>query len=52
MNNFQTYCYSNPEQRKKLVEIVEFTASILMKSFWMIFSSQTANAISASKQKE
>jgi hypothetical protein len=26
MNQFETYCYSNPEHRKKLQEIVEFTA--------------------------
>jgi hypothetical protein len=25
-NNFQTFCYSNPEHRKKIKEIVEFTA--------------------------
>ncbi len=25
-NQFETYCYSNPEQRKKLQEVVEFTA--------------------------
>jgi len=25
-NNFQTFCYSNPEDRKKVKEIVEFTA--------------------------
>ncbi|MGB8492759.1 MAG: hypothetical protein WCE64_17020 [Bacteroidales bacterium] len=25
-NNFQTFCYSNPEQRKKVQEIVEYTA--------------------------
>jgi hypothetical protein len=28
MNRFQTYCYSDPEQRKKLTEIVEFTAGL------------------------
>jgi hypothetical protein len=28
MNRFQTYCYSNPEHRKKLKEIVEFTAGL------------------------
>ncbi len=27
-NNFETYCYSNPEHRKKLKEIVEFTAGL------------------------
>jgi hypothetical protein len=26
MNQFETYCYSNPEHRQKLKEIVEFTA--------------------------
>ncbi len=26
MNQFQTYCYSDPEQRKKLQQVVEFTA--------------------------
>ncbi|MDZ7346332.1 MAG: hypothetical protein ONA69_05990, partial [candidate division KSB1 bacterium] len=26
MNRFQTYCYTNPEHRRKLREIVEFTA--------------------------
>ncbi|MDZ7371145.1 MAG: hypothetical protein ONB12_08245 [candidate division KSB1 bacterium] len=26
MNRFQTYCYTNPENRRKLREIVEFTA--------------------------
>lgn len=25
-NNFQTFCYSNPEDRKKIKEVVEFTA--------------------------
>lgn len=25
-NNFETFCYSNPEHRKKIKEIVEFTA--------------------------
>ena len=25
-NNFQTFCYTNPEHRKKIKEIVEFTA--------------------------
>jgi hypothetical protein len=25
-NRFQTYCYTNPEQRQKLKEVVEFTA--------------------------
>lgn len=25
-NNFETYCYSNPEHRRKLKEVVEFTA--------------------------
>ena len=25
-NQFETYCYSNPEHRKKLQEVVEFTA--------------------------
>jgi hypothetical protein len=25
-NNFQTFCYSNPEQQKKIKEIAEFTA--------------------------
>jgi hypothetical protein len=28
MNRFQTYCYSNPEHRKKLKDIVEFTAGL------------------------
>jgi hypothetical protein len=28
MNRFQTYCYSNPEHRKKLKEVVEFTAGL------------------------
>ena len=28
MNRFQTYCYSNPEHRKKLKEIVEYTAGL------------------------
>ena len=28
MNRFQTYCYSNPEQRKKLKEVVEHTAGL------------------------
>lgn len=28
MNRFQTYCYSNPEHRKKLKEVVEYTASL------------------------
>jgi hypothetical protein len=28
MNRFQTYCYSNPEHRKKLKEIVEYTAGM------------------------
>jgi hypothetical protein len=27
-NNFETYCYSNPEHRKKLQGIVEFTAGL------------------------
>ncbi|MDM7995315.1 MAG: hypothetical protein QUT30_06485 [Acidobacteriota bacterium] len=27
-NRFQTYCYSNPEHRKKLKEVVEFTAGL------------------------
>ena len=27
-NRFETYCYSNPEHRKKLKEIVEFTAGL------------------------
>jgi hypothetical protein len=27
-NNFETYCYSNPEHRKKLREVVEFTAGL------------------------
>jgi hypothetical protein len=27
-NRFETYCYSNPEQRKKLKEVVEFTAGL------------------------
>ena len=27
-NRFETYCYSNPEHRKKLREIVEFTAGL------------------------
>jgi hypothetical protein len=27
-NNFETYCYSNPEHRKKLKEVVEFTAGL------------------------
>jgi hypothetical protein len=26
-NQFETYCYSNPEHRRKLQEVVEFTAS-------------------------
>lgn len=29
MNRFQTYCYSNPEHRKKLKEVVEYTASLV-----------------------
>ncbi len=28
MNRFQTFCYSNPEHRKKLKEIVEYTAGL------------------------
>ncbi len=28
MNRFQTYCYSNPEHRKKLKEVVEYTAGL------------------------
>jgi hypothetical protein len=28
MNHFQTYCYSNPEHRKKLKEVVEYTAGL------------------------
>ncbi len=28
MNRFQTYCYSNPEHRKKLREVVEYTAGL------------------------
>jgi hypothetical protein len=28
MNRFQTYCYSNPEHRKKLQEVIEFTAGL------------------------
>jgi hypothetical protein len=27
-NRFETYCYSNPEHRKKLREVVEFTAGL------------------------
>jgi hypothetical protein len=27
-NRFETYCYSNPEHRKKLKEVVEFTAGL------------------------
>jgi hypothetical protein len=27
-NRFQTYCYSNPEHRKKLKEVVEYTAGM------------------------
>lgn len=27
-NRFETYCYSNPEHRKKLTEVVEFTAGL------------------------
>ncbi len=28
MNRFQTYCYTNPEHRAKLKEVVEFTAGL------------------------
>jgi hypothetical protein len=28
MNRFQTFCYTNPEHRKKLKEIVEYTAGL------------------------
>ncbi len=28
MNRFQTFCYSNPEHRKKLKEVVEYTAGL------------------------
>jgi hypothetical protein len=28
MNRFETFCYTNPEHRKKLKEIVEFTAGL------------------------
>jgi hypothetical protein len=28
MNRFQTFCYTNPEHRKKLKEVVEFTAGL------------------------
>lgn len=28
MNRFQTYCYTDPEHRKKLKEVVEFTAAL------------------------
>lgn len=28
MNRFQTFCYTNPENRKKLKEVVEYTAGL------------------------
>ena len=28
MNNFETFCYTNPEHRKKLKEVVEYTAGM------------------------
>ena len=28
MNRFQTYCYTNPEHRQKLKEVVEYTAGL------------------------
>ncbi len=32
MNRFETFCYTNPEHRKKLKEVVEYTAGLFDES--------------------
>jgi hypothetical protein len=48
-NNFETFCFSNPEHRKKAKEIAEYNTrpNISMNSSSMIFSLQAANVIYA-----
>jgi len=46
-NNFETYCYTNPEHRQKAREIAEYTASILTSSFLTTSFTPAANATSA-----
>jgi hypothetical protein len=50
-NNFETYCYSNPEHRKKVRELPNTQPGILTNSFLMISFLQAASVICALRKK-
>ena len=53
-NNYETYCYTNPEHRKKLKEVVEFTArhfdEIILDDFFFT-SCKCENCVKAKGDK-
>jgi len=51
MDNFRTFCYSDPVYRKKAKDIVEFTAAHFDEIILDDFSLQTVNVNYASRQK-